>query len=192
MSWVNVALVVGSTAISMYGSYQEGQDAQKAANYNATIEEQEAGLIRAGAARETDIIKQNAVLNEYRQRKDLETLTGRQVSGYAASGVSVGTGSPLDVIADSIATNELDISINKWNAENEATMVAYNAETGARGKESSATMLRRYGKASATKGMYKAGSTLLSSASTLYKGGKTKIGGGTVEPIGSHTGVRKY
>lgn len=183
MSWVKVALVVGSTAISMYGSYQSGQDAKKAADYNAKIEEEEAGLIRAGAERETEIIKQNAVLNEYRQRKELETLTGRQVGGYAASGVSVGTGSPLDVVADSIATNELDIAINKWNAENEASMVAYNAETSARGKESSATMLRRYGQASATKGMYQAGSTLLSSAATLYKAKtptttptKTKIG----------------
>ena len=181
MSYIFSAVALTGGAMSAYGQYQEGQAEKRAQAYNARIEEQNAELIRAGAAKESDIIKQNAILNEYRQRKQLAITTGQQVGGYAARGVSVGTGSPLDVIADSIANAELEISIDKWNAQNQIDVNTYNAEVAARGKESSAYLRRIYGKEAASTATWKAGGTLLSSGATYGsaiagKTGKKKIG----------------
>ena len=181
MSFAWVA--VGGLALSAYGTYQSGQDAKKQAEYNAHVEEQNAELIKAGAARENQITKENAVLNEYRQRKSMEATTGEQIGAYAARGVSVGTGSPLDVIADSIANAELEISMNKWNAENQIAVNTYNAGVSANNKMSSAELNRMYGKSAETSANWQAAGTLLSSASVLSKAKtptttptKTKIG----------------
>ena len=161
-----MALVGG--AVSAYGQYQQGQETKQAQDYNAAIEEQSATLIRAGAEREAGIIKQNAILNEYRQRKQLAMVTGQQVGGYAARGVAVGTGSPLDVIADSISNAELEIAIGKWSAQYEADITKYNAELAAKNKESSAELRRRYGKSAATQAGYQSVGTLLTSGTTAY------------------------
>ena len=171
----------------------ELKETKEAANYNAKIDEQNARLIRTGARREAGIIRQNAVLNEYRQRKRLEYITGEQTGAYAARGVSVSTGSPLDVMAETIAAGELEIAIGQWNAENETAVSTYNAEVAARNKESEAKLRRRYGKSAATTATYQAAGTLLSTAGTYSTVGKARtIGGPKFEQIGSYTGVRKY
>ena len=99
----------------------------------------------------------------------------------------MGTGSPLDVMADTIANAELEISIDNWNAENEIAVTTYNAEVGARNRESEARMRRLYGRSGAANAAYQAIGTLLSSGTTAYdrlskekigyKPGKTTIGG---------------
>lgn len=192
MSYTAAAIMLVGGVMSAYGQYQEGQETKKMQEYNAKINEQNAALMRAGAAKEASIIRQNAILNEYRQRKQMAYVTGEQVGGYAARGVSVGTGSPLDVVADSIANAELEIAIGKWNAENEIAVLTYNAEVAARNKESEAKMRRMYGQAAATTATYKAGGTLLSSAGAYGSISSNKIGGSKFEKIGSYTGVRKY
>jgi len=173
------ALVGGG--ISAFGSYQQGQETKRAQEYNASINEQESALALAGGKREADIIKQNQVLNEYRQRKELEISKGAIVGGYAKSGVSVGTGSPLDVMADSISNAELEIAIGNWNAKNEADTALYNSQITSSQKTSEANMRRLYGKSAATNATYQGVGTLLSSA-TQYGTAmnkevpKTKIG----------------
>ena len=181
-----IAGLVGG-GISAYGQMKQGQEEQQAQSYNALVLEQQAGMERAAAVREAEIIRQNAVLNEYRSRKSLAIVTGEQVAGYAARGVSVGTGSPLDVYADTIANAELEISIGNWTAENEIATAKYNAEVAARNRESEARMRRLYGKSAATSAGYQAIGTLLSSGTVAYdrlskekigyKPGKTTIGG---------------
>jgi len=154
-----VAAALISGGISAFGQYKEGQEASAAYRYNADIAEQEA-----------DFIRQGAVLNEYRQRKRLQAVTGAQAARYAKSGVSVLTGTPLDVMTDSIANAELEISIDQWNAENMA-----------RRKRSEAQMLRRYGKSAMSMARTKMAGTLLTTAvDTGFKlyseKGKTKVG----------------
>lgn len=151
-----VAAVGGliGTGITVAGQLQQGKEQKQAQEYNAQISEQEA-----------DIVRQNAVLNEYKARKSLAQSAGTQIAGYAKSGVNF-TGSPLDVIADSIANAELDISINKWNSENEA-----------RGKESEARMRRYYGLQDEKLAKTKAVSTLLTEGTQgIYRLSKEKIG----------------
>ena len=134
------ALVGGG--ITAFGQFKEGQEAKEAADFNAQIAEQEAGLVRQGAA-----------LNLYRQRKQLDIVTGRQVAGFARAGVSVATGTPLDVVADSISNAELEIDIGQFNAEQEARL-----------RESRAKELRRTGRQAARIGTTQAVGTLLTTA----------------------------
>jgi len=160
--------------MSAYGTYQSGQEQKKMGEYNASVMEGEANLIKAGAARENEIIRQNAVLQEYRARKQQAVDVGSMVGAFARSGVSVNTGSPLNYIADQIANSELSISIDKWNAENNVATNTYNSEVSALNKQSNAKLQRIYGTSAATNATYSAAGTLLSSASSYY--GKTKIG----------------
>lgn len=168
VGFAEIGLITGGieSLFQMFG----GNEAQKAYDYNAVIAENEANLIRQGAK-----------LDEYRKRKQLKSFVGRQTAGYASSGVEF-TGSPIDVIQDTVANAELEIAINQ-----------FNLETQARGKESEAGRLREAGKAEKTASYIKAGTTLLASAgnyaskyynplkkskptSQVYKGGAVKSG----------------
>ena len=149
------ALALIGGGVSAFGQYQEGVESKKAADYNAMIAESEAGLIRA-----------NAALNLYRQRKRLQAVTGAQIAGYAKAGVSVGTGTPLDVVADSISNAELEIDIGQFNLEQEARL-----------KESYAKELRRTGRQAERMGITKGIGTLLETGVEAgYRLSKEKIG----------------
>lgn len=156
------AAILGGGAAA-YGAYSQGQEARQMSNQQASVLAQQAALERASGQREADIIGQNAALNEYRARKSMNIITGEQIGGYAARGVSVGTGSPLDVIADSITNAELDIAIDKWSAKTQSDTALYNAETAAKNKESDARFRRLYGQSAATNSLYQGVGTLLSS-----------------------------
>ena len=175
-STLAIASLIGG-GISAFGQMQAGQEQKQQQEYNAQISEQESALIKASAARETSIIGQNQVLNEYRMRKEQAIMTGQQVGGYAKAGVAVGTGSPLNVIADSISASELEISIGKWNAENDIATTKYNAEIGATQKLNEAQMRRRYGTSAARTAGYQSVGTLLTSGTSAYdRLSKEKIG----------------
>lgn len=155
-----VAGLVGS-GISGYGQMQQGRAEQSAQNYNAQVLEREASNARAVGARESEIIKQNAILNEARQRKQMAINTGRQIGAYSKSGVSTTTGSPLDFIADQIANQELEIQIGQWNARNDISATKYNAEMSASSKQSEANLRRQYGKSATANAKYSGIGTLL-------------------------------
>ena len=160
------ALIGGG--VQAVGQYQAGQDARKQANYNAQIAQQEGWMIKHSGEREADIIGQNQVLNEYRQRKQQAYDAGAMTAGYAGAGVKVGTGSPLNAMVDSLANSELEIAIGAWNAKTQADTVRYNAKMGMMNKNSQAEMLKKYGQSAATNSLFQAGGTLLQSGSTAY------------------------
>jgi len=103
------SILAGASAIgggvTAFGQVLQGNAEKEAAEFNADIADQEATLIRQGA-----------VLNEYRQRKRLAEATGEQVGKFARAGVSVDTGTPLDVVADSISNAEMEIQIDQFNS----------------------------------------------------------------------------
>ena len=152
--------VVGGVT-SAFGKFQQGKEAQRQADFNARISEEEAGLIR-----------QKSILNEFQQRKALRQVEGQQISAVASSGIEL-TGSPLDVIADSLANAELGIAIDK-----------FNLETSALAKESEARELRRGGRSARRLANISAVSTLLETGATAgFRASKTvkkktKIGEG--------------
>jgi hypothetical protein len=150
-----VTLIGGG--ISAYGQYKEGQAIKEQSEFNAKLAEEEALLAT-----------QKGVLNEFRQRKHLQIAIGEQTAQFAKAGVQF-TGSPLDVMADSIANAELEIAIDQFNIRSEARLKRSEAERG------------RFAGREATKlANIKALKTLLTMGTTvagLKIGGKTqKIG----------------
>jgi hypothetical protein len=151
--------------ITAYGQFSQGQEAKKMYNQQASVAEMEANQIRQAGVREADIIGKNQVLNEFRQRKQLDKDTGTMTAGYAKRGVA-STGSPLDAIADSISNAELEIDIGKWNAKVNQDTTLYNTRMASANKMSQAKLQREYGKSAANNAMWQAGGTLLSSIGT--------------------------
>ena len=105
MSWSPAtATMIGGIAEGV-GGIMSANSQYDAAKYNASISQQNAELTRQGAA-----------LEEYKARKTLRKVSGTQRAGFAKAGIEF-TGSPLDVMRDSIANAELDIATNRYNAE---------------------------------------------------------------------------
>ena len=159
-------VAIAGAGIGAYGQYQAGQEQKKMMQQQASVSEMEAAQIRASGKREADIIGQNQVLNEMRQRKQLDKDVGSMVGAYSTRGVSVSTGSPLDVIADSISNAELDIAIGAWNSKVTADTALYNTRVAAQSKMSQASLQRQYGTSMAKNAMWQSAGTLLSGVGT--------------------------
>ena len=171
-----VAAVAGA-GVAAYGQYSAGQEQKKMAEQQAGVAEQQARQIQQSGQREADIIGQNQVLNEVRQRKQLDKDVGSMIGAYSTRGVSTNTGSPLDVIADSISNAELDIAIGAWNSKVQADTTLYNTRIGSQNKMSQASLQRQYGQSAARNAIWGAGGTLLSGVSTgVYRYQNEKIG----------------
>jgi len=88
------------------GQAKQGAEQMNAYNQNAELYTQQAQSTRKAAE-----------LEYFRKKKAIKSLIGAQKAGYAARGVSVNTGSPIDVMVADIATGELDIAIDQYNAD---------------------------------------------------------------------------
>ena len=135
---------LASAAVSAAGSIAQGNAAKSAANYNAAVARQNADIARANATADAD-----------RQREQAGRLAGRQRAATGASGITP-EGSPLDVMADSALSAELD-----------ALTTQYRGELQARSYGQDATLQGMRGSAAQEAGYIGAGSALLSGASKL-------------------------
>lgn len=154
-------LAIAAKGVQAYGQYKAGKAEKTAYNYNADIEQQKA-----------DVTRQASQLYEFQATKNLQALIGNQRTQYAASGIDVTGGSPIEVMTDTLSKGYLDIAIQK-----------YNYETAARGFESQSVMDRYAGKqkeklanAQAISSLLSAGGDAASSFSGGSSAGKTKIG----------------
>lgn len=140
------ALVAGliGAGISSYGAWQEGQDAKKAAEYNASV-----------ARQESQMIEQSGALDASRQRKQVSKLVGRQKAAYGASGVEL-TGSVIDTMMDTAAEGEYD-----------AKVIEYNTKVRSIGALSQAEYQDRLAGIYERSGIIKAGTTLLTQGANI-------------------------
>lgn len=126
--------------LSAFGAYQSGQNAAASAQAQGRAQAANA----AAALYNAQLAEQNAVITrqqetfavESQQRAAARTI-GAMVAGYGASGVQMDTGSPLDVLADSVRTSELDKLTLQYNYElrardyeNQAALDRMNAANG--------------------------------------------------------------
>lgn len=91
-----VASAVG-TGVSIYGTIQQGKAAKKQAEYTAALSENEAAWARYKGKKEADRIRRSAA-----------RLKANQAAGYAAAGVDVGEGTPIDLFEETTYEAELD------------------------------------------------------------------------------------
>lgn len=137
------AVAVAGVLISAFSVYQQGQYQKAVGKYNAEM-----------ARREGEIQKARGDIELRQHREKLKRLKGSQKVAFLKSGVQLGSGSALEVLADTEAQAALDEEIIK-----------YNTKAGIWGKEAEAglsLMSARQGEVAGTLG---AGSTILKGAS---------------------------
>jgi hypothetical protein len=136
-------LMAASAVISAVGAMQQGQAAKSAADYNATINAQNA-----------DVARQNASDQAHQQERDTFLRLGAIRAAQGHSGGDSGQGSVLDVLGDVAAQSELD-----------KQYTLYQGEQQARGYTNTAQLDTFSGQNAETTGYLKAGSELLGSSS---------------------------
>lgn len=106
---ISLASTVVGGVFSAVGAYNQNEAASNAAAYNAQVATQAASY-----ARQAGEVKAEAA------GRETAALMGRQRAGFAASGVDVNTGSPLDVQADTARFGQLNQLTIRNNAAREA------------------------------------------------------------------------
>lgn len=149
LPFVAMAMMAVGTLMSAASQAQQARDAKKAADFNASIAERNAGIARQQAA-------QDAMLQQRQARQQF----GAATAAYGASGVTL-EGSPLDVLEASAASAELD-----------RQTILYKGELRAMGYTDDATISRVQGQSAYNYGMGQAASTLLKGAGQTYSMGR--------------------
>lgn len=110
------AAAVGGSALSAYGQLEAGKAAKQAGDYNAAIARNNQIIAERQAE---DAIKRGDIAADEQRRKAARVL-GAQKSAMAASGISLDSGTALDIFGDTAAFGELDALTIKSNATREA------------------------------------------------------------------------
>jgi len=140
-----IVMAVG-TGLTALNQYQQGQNQQKVADWNADLQVQNAKDARAKS--EQDAME---------RLKQAETLKGKQRLAYAAAGVDISSGTPLDTMMQTARDAEMDaINIRK------------QGELTARNYYSDSEILRYQGKTGAQAATIGAGATILQGAGNAY------------------------
>ena len=161
MCGVMAVLAVASIATAAYGQHQQGQAKKAAANYNAKLDEYNAGLQDIQAADATERGGAAAA----RSLQQTARTVGEARVGFASGNVDVGTGAPVLWQADAMAAGYEDAALIQYNAAQEARSyrgAAFNSRASARLSRSSG---RNAGRA----GNIQAGASLLAGAEQVAR-----------------------
>jgi len=110
MAAIPIVLAGVSAAVSAVGAVRSAQAQAGAANYNAELAQQNAqtATMQGQAAAEA-------------QQRDAARRIGASLAAFGASGVQTDTGSPTDVMADSVRQATLDNLTTQYNYKLRAT-----------------------------------------------------------------------
>ncbi len=139
MSTVATTAAVGGTLLDAAGGLISANQQADVMEQNAKLAESEGEMKREAAKQET------LKLSQERRR-----TIGAQTAAFGASGVDVGYGSPLDVMAQTAAEYERDIQLK-----------GYAGDVGSYSSNMEASMYRYGARSKRTSGMIGAGGTLL-------------------------------
>jgi hypothetical protein len=158
--FIPALLAVASVGMSLYGAVQGSSAAKKAAAERSAALRAQANLMRSFAARDAQKIRDN-----------MPRVLGAQVAGYAAAGVKMNTGSPMQVAYDTIREINKDVFSTVWNAEMKARAVEVGANVAVTEGNAMAKQIewKGYGDALST-----IGTTYYNYASLDAKGGGQK------------------
>lgn len=85
--------------------------AQEAANFNADIIERDLDILD----RQSKLVDVAQVLREKRGRFDFANLQGSVVTGYAANGIDVASGTPMRKLRQNARVFEYDMAVQRFN-----------------------------------------------------------------------------
>lgn len=135
---ISAGAAIAGTAMSAVSAIQQGKQAQASAKFKAEM-----------AQRNATIARQQAAAEEEKQRRLGYMRQGAARAAYGASGVAL-EGSPLDILEQSAAQEELD-----------ALNIRYRGEIGAQSAEGQAALSRMRGDQALSAGYMGAGSAIL-------------------------------
>lgn len=154
MSAFAVPLMAIGTAMSVGSSIMQGQAGKEAAEYNQRLADMQAEATRKAGLREQEQI-----------RDEKRRTLAAQRAGYAAAGIKIDEGSPLEVLAETARQYDLDIQASK-----------YNTRMGIARAQAESKYYGRAASSATTAGILSAGSSLLTGGYGIarYGGGSTK------------------
>lgn len=121
---VSIALTIATTVAAGYAQKQQGEHEDDIAKYNARVTENEVEKVRTKGVEEENI-----------QRQKTAQLVAKQRAQIGAAGVSLTSGTPLDIQEDTVLLGEVDALRVRSNFEQEAESLEEKAElTRAHGK----------------------------------------------------------
>ncbi len=160
---VKIALTIASAAVSTAGAISQGRAANKAAKFQAAQLQQQADRDRQLAAQEA------------RDLRDSESRRQAALRARVAGGGATLEGSPLAVLSDLAGESEF-----------QAIRRVASGEIAANRAEGQAALRRFEGRNAKRSGLLKAGSTLLTAASSSF-GGTTPTAGPVIGPTSANT-----
>lgn len=129
-----MALTAVSTGVAAYGAYQQASAQKQAAEYQADIDEQNAKI----QERNAQDIEARGLEEQDRYRRRLAQMMGSQRAQLAGTGVDIGSGSALDLMADTAGEGARDVAVIGQNTARDA----YGARVGAMSSQANASMAR--------------------------------------------------
>lgn len=154
-------IIAAGAAVTAYGAIQQGQAAKAAAQFNETVNTQNAELSRQEAA-------DNARLQDRENYLRLGAVRAAQ----GKAGGAAGEGSVLDVIGMVAA-----------QGEEERQRIVYAGELKARGFTNTATLDRQSGEQAVRSSYFKAGGELLGGVAGAYTANNRLAGAGNTTKI---------
>lgn len=150
MAWVGAGIALLGAAVGGYSSYQSGQAAKDAADYNAEMQK-----------RAADDATERGAIEAADKRQQTKQLIARQHAAQAASGFNTSQGTALDLMTESAGMGELD-----------ALKILNNAQRQASGLKASADLETFKGSTAARAGTLNAAGSVLTGAATTARYGK--------------------
>lgn len=176
-------MMLAGTAVSMYGTYRQGQSQAADLEYQAKVQEHNAALAR----RQAEIEGAQTAQREYLVRQKARAVLGMQRAGMAEAGI-VGIGSALDVHGASVMAAEVDA----LNVRHEGTLRRLSMLEEASMKDTAAEMLRASAKETKKAAMLSMlGQGMQGAGAAMYMGATMpkSIGTGTASYSTASTGI---
>lgn len=166
---------LGATALSgltgAYGAYQSGQAQKGAADYNASVQNQNAAISKTNA----EIAEQSGEAQAGMAGQKTKSAMAATLASEGASGVGVEGGSFTNVRSSQQALGEIDAMTLRSNAAREA----YGYRNKASSESAQATLSTAEGRNAKNAGIMNAASTFLGSAGSASSSyAKFKLAGG--------------
>lgn len=155
---MSVKFAAAAAAVSAVGSIQAGRDQKRAYNYNAKVNERNAQVAEQDA--EQLVLMEEVEIGRF--RREFDNLQAATSQSFRFNGWMADTGTPLKVALANAQEADEEVAIRRYNAK------VGKAELKEKGTQErmSANLNRMYGRAAMRAAYFKAGSSLLSGASS--------------------------
>ena len=169
MAISTTALLIASTIVQVVGAISQCSAARQQAEFQAAVTrqqtERQAQIQEQQAARDIEVA---AIDEENLRRKQRRDFAQRRAA-LGAAGIQLATGTPLLTAANFAAEAELQALMIRSGGVTTATRLRQEAELGRRAGITQSALTIAAGKSAQRRGVFRAGSSLLTGLGTIFK-----------------------